>query len=107
MHTNIQPPEIAAQRWQLIVTEHRASFGEIVRLAAQFPNDGTLGALRCRAEAGLRTLERDAAAPTPGPYGSIGHWGQNGQGPKIKALLTEARLRAEKLAGARQMAVAA
>jgi hypothetical protein len=100
-----QPSEIAAQRWQLIVTEHRASFGEIARLAAQFPNDGALGALRCRAEAGLRTLDRDAANPDLiGPFSFLGHWGQNGQGPRIKAMLVEARLRAEKLADARAVA---
>lgn len=83
------------QRWQQIVTDHTASFDEIIRLANQYPRDILLGGLKRSAEAGLTQLRREAESPyissQPHGYGSIGAWGPNGQGPRIRHMLQSAR----------------
>jgi hypothetical protein len=93
----ITDPAIIAkqQRWRQIVTEHTASFEEIIRLASRYPRDILLGGLKRKAEAGLAQLRREDASPyissQPHGYGSIGTWGPNGQGPRIRKMLSDAR----------------
>jgi len=102
------PIQIAqAQRWAMIAAENRAALEEVVRLAGQFPNDCILADLGKRAKSGLAALASHEQQPRlDSAYGSIGTWGQNGHGPKIRNMLSSARFHADRLA-ARAVKVAA
>ncbi|MCP4619965.1 MAG: hypothetical protein GY844_26445 [Bradyrhizobium sp.] len=99
-----------AQRWALLLTEHRATFAEVVRLSRQFPRDIVLGEYARQARSLSSGIEREARDPQfssqPHGYGSLGKWGQNGHAPRIRHLLTSARARVAALS-ARTVKVAA
>jgi hypothetical protein len=92
----IRPADEKRRIWSLIVQDHTASFNEVIRLAGKHPNDMCLKARRLLAD-----LTREARAPhfpdTAHGYGSIGVWGQNGQGPAIRVLLQSAQFRDQTL----------
>lgn len=99
----ITDPDLARakrQRWTLLVTEHEASFNEVIRLANQFPRDVMLAGLKRRAEAGLRALRAHNVefSSQPHGFGSLGEWGQNGRGPLVAGLLRSARFHAARVA---------
>jgi hypothetical protein len=102
-------PVLAAkqQRWTLLVTEHTATFNEVIRLANQFPRDVMLAGLKRQAEAGLSALRSHDAqfSSQPHGFGSLGEWGQNGRGPMIQGLARSARFHAGR--AAEQVGVAA
>lgn len=97
-----------AQRWALLLTEHRATFAEVVRLANQFPRDIVLGEYARQARSFSAKLEKDALAPQfssqPHGFGDLEKWGQNGYAPRIRSLASSARYRAEVLAAAVKVA---
>lgn len=87
--------------WALLLVDHKASLGEVIRLANKHPLDGMLSDMRRIAERDLRDLLLEARNPhfsaMPHGYGSLGTWGQNGHAPRIRHLLRSAQFRDQTL----------
>jgi hypothetical protein len=74
-----------------LMAAHKRGLNEVRMIAARNPGDRLLAQLDRRAEACQRAIEIELNLPLLGlPYGSLGQWGENGNAPRIRALLTSA-----------------
>jgi len=98
------------QRWSELLASHRASLSEVIDLAASHGGDFILRELGKQAASCMSALNREALNPYfPEPrhgYGSLGSWGENGHGPRIRQMLDSARFRAACLENDRKFAAA-
>lgn len=81
-----QPAKLAA-----LMADHRRSFSEVITIAERNPGNYLLFTFAKQARSGLAALTFELSMPTYGTHGSLGHWGPNGNAPKIAMLVSMAR----------------